>query len=115
MGLGVTPGGHTHPPVWVGAAACPEEWAAGPPSPAVPRATQGAHGPHWRDLGSGRPPGGRLPDPGGTAGTSLAPPAPVKTGSKVVVRLPIPRPGGVQWGLRVGSLPAWPVLLSLWT
>ena len=44
-----------------------------------------------------------------------APRPPGKTGSKVAVRLLIPRPRGLQWGLRVGSLPAWPVLLCLWT
>ena len=31
MGLGVNLGGRIHPPVWVVAAACPEEWVAGPP------------------------------------------------------------------------------------
>lgn len=64
MSLGVTLGGARPPPVWVGAAACPEEWVAGPPSPTVPRAPQGTHGPHWQNSGPGRPLGGRLPDPG---------------------------------------------------
>lgn len=61
---------------------------------------------HWE--GGSRTPGSCW------QGSGPPPRPPGKTGSKVAPRLPIPRPRGDRWGLWVGCLPAWSVLLSLW-
>lgn len=61
---------------------------------------------HWE--GGSRTPGSCW------QGSGPPPRPPGKTGSKVAPRLPIPHPRGDRWGLWVGCLPAWPVLLSLW-